>query len=110
MKIGEIGLLGEWRAELFLRQQGMKIITRRYRAARGEIDLIAQDGDTTAFVEVKYRPRGEIGEGARFVNREKQRHVRDAAVRYLSSHPCGKTRFDVVEITASGTRLIKNAF
>lgn len=106
----EKGLLGEIRAERFLRRQGMKMIARRYRAARGEIDLIALDGDTTVFVEVKYRPRGEIGEGAKAVDADKRRRLRFAAGRWLLSHPCASVRFDVVEITASGVRQIKNAF
>ncbi len=104
------GLLGELRAERFLKKQGMKIIGRRYRAPRGEIDLIAREGDTTVFVEVKYRPRGEIGEGARAVDADKRRHIRLAAERWLSANPSASVRFDVVEITASGIRRITDAF
>lgn len=98
------------RAARFLRKQGYKILARRYRASRGEIDLIVREGGTTVFVEVKYRPRGEIGDGARAVNADKRRHLRYAAERWLLSHPCGSVRFDVVEITASGARQIRNAF
>lgn len=110
MRILEKGLLGEARAERYLKKRGMSILARRYRAARGEIDLVAREGDTMVFVEVKYRPRGEIGEGARAVGAQKRARVRFAAERYLQAHPCARTRFDVVEITASGVRLIKNAF
>lgn len=110
MRTGESGLLGEMRAEWFLRRQGMKILARRFRASHGEIDLIAREGDTTVFVEVKHRPHGEIGEGVRYVNADKRAHLRSAARAYLLKHPCARVRFDVVEITASGIRQIRNAF
>lgn len=104
------GLLGEWRAARHARKMGMKILARRYRAARGEIDLIARDGAATVFIEVKYRPRGEIGDGLRAVHRAKQARIRAAAKVYLSSHPSDDVRFDVIEISASGARVVKNAF
>ena len=110
MKIFEEGLLGEARAARFARSQGMRIVKRRYRTAHGEIDLIAKDGDTVIFIEVKSRPRGRIGEGSAAVNREKQRHLRWAAEKYLQSHPAFSVRFDVIEISAAGLRHIKNAF
>lgn len=110
MNVGEIGLLGEWQAARFLRRQGMRILAKRYRALHGEIDLIARDGDTLVFAEVKYRPKGAMGEGILAVNREKTEHIRRAASVYLQSHPCDSIRFDVIEISAAGLRHIKNAF
>ena len=106
----EIGLLGEWQAARYLKKQGMRIVARRYRAAHGEIDLIARDGDALVFVEVKARPKGTLHDGARAVNADKRRHLRSAASAYLAAHPCPRVRFDVVEITAAGPRHIKNAF
>ncbi len=106
----DTGLLGEWRAARYLKRQGMRILERRFRGGRGEIDLIVRDGNETVFVEVKTRPHGALLEGARAVNREKRRHLRDAAAVYLSAHPAGQTRFDVVEISAAGVRHIRNAF
>ena len=104
------GLLGEWQAARYLKHQGMQILAKRFRTAHGEIDLIARDGETLVFIEVKSRPRGKMGEGALAVNREKQGHLRYAAQVYLQSHPAHRVRFDVVEITASGLRHLKNAF
>ena len=52
------GMLGEWRAALYLLRRGMRILKWRYRAGHHEIDLIAQDGNTLVFVEVKARPSG----------------------------------------------------
>lgn len=103
------GLIGEREAARFLKRQGMRILARRYRTAHGEIDLIARDGDTLVFVEVKARAKGRIDEGAQAVNREKKRHLRYAAQAYLSGHPSERVRFDVVEITAAGIRHIPDA-
>lgn len=111
MKAFRQGILGEWQAARYVRRQGMRILARRYRTAHGEIDLIARDGDTLVFIEVKSRPRGAIGEGVRAVGADKRRHMAYAAQCYLLSHgPADKVRFDVIEITASGPWHIKNAF
>lgn len=110
MKKENVGLLGEWKAARYLKKQGMRILKRRYRTAHGEIDLIAQDGGTVVFVEVKTRPDGRIGDGAAAVGKEKKQHLRYAARHYLASHPQEQVRFDVIEITAAGLRHIKQAF
>lgn len=111
MNAQNIGWLGELRAAAYLKRQGMLVIVRRYRAAHGEIDLIARDGDTLVFVEVKSRPRGRLDDGFRAVNAEKRRHVRAAAYQYLETHPFhGPVRFDAIEICAAGLRHRKNAF
>lgn len=110
MSIWQTGLLGEMRAAQYARRQGMRILARRYRTAHGEIDLIARDGDTLVFIEVKARPTGAIGQGAAAVNGDKRRHIRSAAAYYLQSHPAASFRFDVMEISAAGLRHIKHAF
>ena len=51
------GLTGEMLAEQYLVEQGMSVITRRFRGGDGEIDLVMLDGETVVFVEVKYRSR-----------------------------------------------------
>lgn len=110
MNIRETGLLGEWKAAAYLKKQGMRVLEKRYRTRHGEIDLIAQDGDTLVFVEVKTYPRGHMGDGAAAVNAKKRGHLRSAAGQYLQSHPWERVRFDLVEMTAAGLRHIKNAF
>lgn len=110
MNIWETGLAGEIRAARYVKRQGMRILKKRYHTAHGEIDLIAQEGQTTVFIEVKTRPQGELGEGSRAVNGEKQRRLRYAAACYLRGHPSDALRFDVIEISAAGLRHIKNAF
>ena len=75
MKKENVGLLGEWKAARYLKKQGMRILKRRYRTAHGEIDLIAQDGGTVVFVEVKTRPDGRIGDGAAAVRKDKKSSI-----------------------------------
>ena len=104
------GLLGEWQAARYLKRQGMRILEKRFRTAHGEIDLIAQDRETLVFVEVKFRSRGMMGEGVQAVNHDKRIHLRYAAEIYLKKHPTHQVRFDVIEITASGLRHVKNVF
>ena len=111
MKAQETGWLGETRALLYLRKQGMRVLCRRFRAAHGEIDLIARDGETLVFIEVKTRPKGRLDEGLKAVNAEKRTRIRSAARAYLTSHPWeGPIRFDIIEISAAGLRHVKNAF
>ena len=110
MNIQETGLLGEIRAAAYLRRRGMRILARRYRTAHGEIDLVAREGNTIVFIEVKTRPRGRLDSGLAAVHAEKRGHIRSAAREYLKRHGPAEYRFDVVEITAAGPRHIKNAF
>lgn len=110
MSVFAEGLLGEWQAARYLRKQGIKILRTRYRGTHGEIDLIARDGDTLCFVEVKARPAGHLGDGIAAVNTVKRRRIRSAAQQYLAEHPAFNVRYDVVEITAAGIRYLKNAF
>jgi len=92
-----LGDRGERAAARYLRQQGFRILLRGYRTSLGEIDLIARDGDTVVFVEVKARRRGEPAEA---VTLEKQRRLTLAALQFLKKnklleHPA---RFDVVTV------------
>jgi putative endonuclease len=75
----------------------MRVILRGYRTPQGEIDLVARDGDTIVFVEVKARRRGDPAEA---VTPEKQRRLTLAALHFLKKHRLleQKCRFDVVAI------------
>ena len=99
-----LGKLGENLACAALTERGYAIIARRYRTRLGEIDIVARDGDTTVFVEVKLRTASDFGGGAVAVNAAKQRKVALMAMDYLARHrledrPC---RFDVIAIDAEG--------
>jgi putative endonuclease len=99
-----MGKSGEDLAVAELERRGYAILARRYRTDRGEIDIVAQDGDTLVFVEVKARATAEFGTAAEAVTRRKQLQVIAMARVYLaferaSDVPC---RFDVVAIDGVG--------
>jgi putative endonuclease len=101
-----LGQAGEALAADTLTEQGYTILTRNYRTPYGEIDLIAQHGDTLVFVEVKLRRSGVFGPPQAAVTIAKQRHLRLAAQYYLIQKRATdtKVRFDVVAITLAGDR------
>ncbi len=95
-----LGKLGENLACAALEQRGYAIVARRYRTRAGEIDIVARDGETTVFVEVKARAGDAFGGGAEAITRWKQRRLTLMALDYLARHrledtPC---RFDVVTV------------
>ncbi len=110
-----LGDRGEREAARYLRRQGFRILVQGYRTPRGEVDLIARDGDTLVFVEVKTRRQGEPAEA---VTPEKQRRLTLAALQFLKRHNLfeQRSRFDVVAIVwpdpgrAPAIEHIRNAF
>ncbi len=95
-----LGKAGEDCACRELERRGYAILARRYRSRYGEIDIIARDGPTVVFVEVKGRTSSRFGEPAEAVTLHKQTRVTAMAEDYLARHrllnvPC---RFDVVAI------------
>ena len=112
MKQYESGLKYEAQAEAYLCLRGMRVLTRRFRAEDGEIDLIMEDGTTVVFVEVKARPGGGKGSGLHAVTLDKQRRMTHAALAFLVQREWMErlVRFDVVEITREGILHIPNAF
>lgn len=95
-----LGQQGEDAAAKFLRQNGMRILGRNVRLGRYEIDIIAQEGDTVAFVEVKTRRPEVIVDGERSVNETKRRHIRRAARMFIDQQDDDNMyyRFDVVAV------------
>ena len=96
----QLGIVGEELAVAALVARGYAIVERRFVSERGEIDIVAEDGDTLVFVEVRARATGEFGRAAESVTIAKQRQVTRVAIDYLSHHgianrPC---RFDVVAV------------
>jgi putative endonuclease len=94
-----LGDRGENVAARFLRNRGYKIILRNFRCALGEIDIIARDGGTLVFVEVKTRTADEPTPEDQ-VNPDKQHQLTKAARFYLSRYgvPQPPARFDVIAI------------
>lgn len=108
MRRQALGRRGEDRAVAELEGRGFVILARRYRTRHGEIDIVARDGETIVFVEVKAKETGEFGTAAEAVTRRKQRRVISMAVDYLSRNhltrkPC---RFDVVAIDGIGEHAV----
>ena len=110
-----LGAAGERAAARHLRRQGIRVITRGYRTSLGEIDLIAREGTTLVFVEVKTRRAGQPAEA---VTPEKQRRLSLAALHFLRRFQLleSRCRFDVVAIVwPKGARTpsiehLRNAF
>ena len=100
----EAGRLGRWGEALVaedLKKKGWKILDTDFRCRMGEIDLIVQNRDYLAFVEVKLRKNDRFGQAAAFVDYNKQRKLRAAAEFYLLRHPTDRQpRFDVAEVYA----------
>jgi putative endonuclease len=113
----QLGDAGEDLAAAALKQQGYKILERNFVAPLGEIDLIARQGKTYIFIEVKTRKGERFGTPQEAVNPAKQARLRRLADYYLKQKRLGEDvliRFDVVAIIVdeAGPRLevIQNAF
>jgi putative endonuclease len=96
-----LGRRGEDAAARFLKRLGYVILARGHRDNIGEIDLIAVDGRTLVFIEVKTRTSHDAGHPADAVDDAKQRRLTRLALSYMKRHDlldC-KARFDVVAVT-----------
>jgi len=96
-----LGSRGERAAAKYLRRKGYKIVAHGNRLRSGELDLVAVDGRTVVFVEVKTRRSDQYGNPAEAVDLRKQRRLTRLAVTYLKRHGLLEypARFDVVAIT-----------
>lgn len=108
------GANAEALAQNFLRKQGFKVLDTNVRCKFGEIDLIAVDGKTLVFVEVRLRTHTQFGSAVETVTIHKQRKLIKTAQWYLASHPRWQQafmRFDVIGIDANQQLTwIKEAF
>ncbi|OZC70635.1 YraN family protein [Rhodococcus sp. 06-462-5] len=96
----ELGARGEELAVRHLEDIGLEVIERNWRHRSGELDIIARDGDTVVFVEVKTRSGIGYGTPAEAVTYTKQTRIRGLALRWLSLQqgPWVQIRFDVIAI------------
>lgn len=102
----------EERAAIYLQKKGYKILERNFYTFFGEIDLIAGNGETIIFVEVKYRKNIKNGYPQEAVDYKKRQKIIKSAEYYLYRHnaaerPC---RFDVIAIAGEEFLHIENAF
>ncbi|HEY7728821.1 MAG TPA: YraN family protein [Candidatus Eisenbacteria bacterium] len=97
------GRCGERIAGEFLVLRGLHVLDRNVRVGRGEIDLVARDGETIVFVEVKFRTGARFGGPLAAVSAKKRADVARAAAGYLGRRGLlGRgVRFDVVGITCA---------
>jgi len=110
------GKRGEELAAAYLAEAGFRIVERNYRCSFGEIDIVAEEGKTLVFIEVKSRRTAAYGDPLLAVGFRKQQKISRISLQYLADrHLCHRpARFDVVGVTLqpAGHRieLIRNAF
>ena len=97
----QLGDFGERVVAAHLEAKGYRIIDRQFRVVEAEIDLVARDGETLVFVEVRTRRGGEAGMAARSVNAAKAKQLLRAVDCYIEHHPelaDAAMRIDVVTV------------
>jgi putative endonuclease len=102
----QVGVAGEREALFYLRGLGFVVVARRWKSVRlrGDVDLVAWDGETLCFVEVKTRTGRDAMEPAdAAVDAPKQKMLRKMARAYLKGFPRElrdevRVRFDVVSV------------
>jgi putative endonuclease len=95
-----------------LQGAGLRVLARNWRCRHGEIDLIAQEGGTLVFAEVRMRSGQGFGGAAESVTAAKRERLLAAARLYLSGRPEAPARFDVflVDGDAGKVQWIRDAF
>lgn len=112
-----LGRSGEDIAVAYLARARYKVLERNFRTKCGEVDIIAREGKTLVFIEVKTRRNLSYGCPQLAVTRFKQKQISKAALLYLAANKLTETaaRFDVIAISLSDYEKaqvdhIKNAF
>ena len=109
-----IGDKGESKVVWKYRFKGYKIIARNFSCRYGELDIVAQKGDTIAVIEVKTRKNSDFAHAKEFVDYKKQNRIKNTANIFLQKNKLTEynIRFDVAEVyTESNTiNIIENAF
>lgn len=113
----ELGKKGERAACRYLRRRGCRILAKNYRCPFGEIDIVAREGDTMVFLEVKTRASDTFGDPQLAVTPRKRRRVVGAALAFMKRFGLKgcSCRFDVIAVSVGGGRRaeiewIRNAF
>src|SRR5436305_7815261 len=95
------GSRSERAAARFLRKLGYRVLARNVNLPTGELDLVALDGRTLVFVEVRSTERGDTLRPAESADAVKQRKLTDAALAFLQKHRLldHPARFDVIAVS-----------
>jgi len=107
------GAAAEQLAARHLERQGLTVLELNYRCRGGEIDIVARDGATLVFVEVRLRRSAEFGGARASVDAHKQRRILQAARHYLAGRPAQPCRCDVVlldRLEGEAIEWIRDAF
>ncbi len=88
----------------YMKSRGLRILARNYRCRFGEIDIIAEDGETLVFIEVRMRTRTDFGSAAESIHAAKRARLVTAARHYLAHTRADRAcRFDAFLVAgASG--------
>lgn len=111
-----LGKAGEDLAARYLTAKGYILAVRNYRSRTGECDIVAYDGPTLVFAEVKSRTSDKLGLPCEAVTKRKQRNISQVALVYIQDKGITdvNVRFDVVEVLCKGKEYainhIENAF
>jgi putative endonuclease len=111
--MNKLGVPAEAMAAAFLEKRGLTIVARNYRCRLGEIDLVARDGGTTVFVEVRRRASSAFGGAAASITGAKRLKLLKAARHYISRlSTTPQCRFDALLIEGEPPRIewIRDAF
>lgn len=114
----ELGFHGEDLAVEFLKRRGYRILHRNFKLKFGEIDIVAQEGDTVCFIEVRTKTTDSAGTPFESITPFKQRKLSKLALAYLKNQYKSvdvRARFDVVAVVSEDGKeetveIIQNAF
>ena len=107
------GNAGEAQAAFLLEEKGMRIVSKNFRSSAGEVDIIALDGETIVFVEVKTWSAYGIDALEQAIDVKKQRKIIETSKYFLMLHRKYRymaVRFDVIFISPKGITHLASAF
>ena len=98
----ELGKWGEDLAASYLERLGYTIMERDWKSGHRDLDIIAQEGDTVVFVEVKTRRNRDFTDPETAVDYQKIRHLQQAANHYIKfRHIDNDIRFDIITVVGT---------
>lgn len=104
-----VAQLGEAAAARYLQHAGHSIIVQNYRCPYGEIDIVARDGPSLVFVEVRARSSDRFGTPEESITAAKAQRMTRCALAYLSAHAAGHEawRIDLIAIDVARGRITR---
>ncbi|QSB22616.1 YraN family protein [Curtobacterium sp. 24E2] len=109
LRNGRLGRFGEDQAVKWLQERGFRLLERNWRCARGEIDIVAWDSCTLAFIEVKTRSGTTTGHPFEAITATKRTRMRRLVAEWFDAHPevsARAIRIDVVAVHLDGPRAV----